>query len=248
MKKIQKFTLTCVIILLFSGVLPSFSPKKNMGILALQSTIVNAESGIDVIELTEEEKEIIEQYDETEFIDVNNMTDEQEEVFKSMIEQAVEAMELPTAKDEASTVDEILNFFNSESDSFGDYETTTENIIDEIDKNHETIFDKGVDIISGEEAVAARKIVSVKVLGTILNVAIAFVTGGAISWFIRKYGWSVLVTQVGSRVSAAFQVKKYSALAKGLTKSAVALANPGLTIAKLIDSNDKDRDNKWIDF
>lgn len=248
MKKMQKLNLTCVIILLFSGILPSFLPKRNIGLSALQATVVNADSGTDVIALTEDEKEIIEEYDENEIIDVSNMTAEQEKVFISMIEQSVESMDLPTTEDEASTVNEILNFFNSESDSFGDYEATTENIITEIDNNHETIFDNVFDDISGEEVVAARKIVSVKVLGTILNVAISFVTGGAISWFIRKYGWSVLVTQIGSRVSAAFQIKRFSYLAKGLSKSAVAIANPGLTIAKLIDKNDKVRNNGWIDF
>lgn len=85
-----------------------------------------------------------------------------------------------------------------------------------------------------EEVIAARKIV--------------FVTGEAISWFIRKYGWSVLVSQIRSRVSASFQIKRYQVLAKGLSKSAVAIANPGLTIAKLIDKNDKNINNGWIDF
>lgn len=244
MKKFVKWNLSCVIILLFSGVFPSFLPQRNVGLSALQSTIVNAESETDVIELTEEEKEIITEYDENEIIDTNTMNEDQKEVFKSMVEQSVAAMELPTTEDEASTVEELLSFFDSSSDSYGDLEVTTENIVEEIDKNHESIFDN----ISGSDVIAARRIVSVKVLGTILNVAIALVTGGAIGYFIRKYGWSYLVTQIGSRVSASFQIRRFSVIAKGLSKSAVAIANPGLTIAQLIDRNDSSRNNGWIDF
>lgn len=76
------------------------------------------------------EKEIIEEYDDNAIIDITAMTSEKQKVFKDMVEQPVEAMDLPSAKDDAFTVNEIMNFFDSESDSFGDYEAVTENIID----------------------------------------------------------------------------------------------------------------------
>lgn len=248
MKKIRKIIIASVTIILLSVIVPAILPPRSNGLSILQGNIVYADNDSDVIELTENEKEIINEYDDNEIIDVNNMTVEQKEVFENMIIQAVAEMDLPTSEDEESTTNEIMDFFNSDTESYGDLEETTENIIEEIDSNHETVFDRFYDGISGEEVIAASKIVSVKVLGTILNVAIAFVTGGAISWFIRKYGWSVLVSQIGSRVSASFQIKRYQVLAKGLSKSAVAIANPGLTIAKLIDKNDKNINNGWIDF
>lgn len=232
-------------ILFGSGIIPVFPSKTDYGLMILQEQLAYAD-GEEVFELSEDEKEILVEYNE-EFehaIDVSVMTDEQKEVLETLVVQAVEDMNLPTEADAEDTVQEVLNFFDSESEIYGDLEQLTEEVAEDIDENHSSIFDS----ISGEEVLAAKRgIVSIKLLATAINVVIAFITGGAISWYIRKYGWSVVVTQVASRVSASYKLRQFAKVAKGLSKSAVAVANPGKTIAQFIDSRDKIRNNGWLE-
>ena len=137
MKKIRKIIIASVTIILLSVIVPAILPPRSTGLSILQGNIVYADNDSDVIELTENEKEIINEYDDNEIIDVNNMTVEQKEVFENMIIQAVAEMNLPTSEDEESTTNEIMDFFNSDTESYGDLEETTDNLHSRVNYNEE---------------------------------------------------------------------------------------------------------------
>lgn len=227
------------------GIIPIF-PQRDYGLEILNAQIANADIEEEVFDLTEEDTEVLEELS-TEIdgqIDIAVMSEEEQQVFQTLVEQAVAALELPTEEDANDTTQEILNFFNSNTEIYGNLEELTQEVLSEIDENHSSIFDH----ISGEKVIAATRLISIKLLGTILNVAIGVIAGGAVSWFIRKYGWSVVVTQLASRVNARYQLRRFAALARGLTKTAVAIANPGKTIAEMIDRHDKIKRSGYLEL
>ena len=135
-----------------------------------------------------------------------------------------------------------LPFFVFEN--YNNLSEATSNLIDDIDSNHQSSFD----FISGSDVLAAQHgTVSVRLLGSTFNILIAGITGGPLSSYVRRRGFSALAAALESRLAATIHSNQFGYLIKGSVGAMVKFADPGLYLAQVIDQHDKIRNNGWIE-
>ena len=190
--------------------------------------------------------------DNLETIDLKNMTKNQIDSFTKYIEKEVESIDLPTEEDEESYKQVMLDFFNSDSEIYGNIEEATTELISEIDSNHSSPFDN----LSGEEVLAAKRgWVSVTLLGSVVNTTINLVligSGvGSIWALVKKKGIRWVRDKFQSRLKA--RLVKWFGAAIGVYYTfawdlVMTVADPGTRWARYIDSRDKIRNNGYIEL
>lgn len=251
-KKYKLLAVSLVTVLVFEVVAPILSAHRNYGVEYL-SVISNVKAddvvGID-IEVPESLQEVA--LDSNQEIDIQNMNSQELESFEQLIQQEVESAELPTDEDTEAYKQTLLDFFDSDSNVYQNVEAATEQAIDEINDNHESVLDK----IDGEKVLAASHgTISVKLLGSILNVVVAAAIGGAggvaVKTYVRKYGVK-RATDTLSRVLRdkllKLGYKKGAAIGGVVGRVVTNFLDPGTAVAKFIDSQDKIKNNGWIEL
>jgi hypothetical protein len=127
----------------------------------------------------------------------------------------------------------------------------TEQVINEIDENHESLLDK----ITGKRVMAASHgLVSTKLLASTINIGLAFAVGGGIGAGLKalvlKLGAKKAAQTISTKVVAtlfAFGIKKISGIDTVISSIVKNILDPGTTIAKWIDSKDKIKNNGYIE-
>jgi len=231
-----------------SGDIPELPSDAELLKLAEQKI---AESSPEEMKVQKEAIEVFSDYSSEEF-DVQEMTTEQEKVLTELIVVEAEKIDLPTEEDKESYVQEMLDFYDSNSENYQDLEKTTEELVEEIDENHSSILDP----INGEDVLAASHgLVSVALLGSVVNTTINLllisVGVGSVWVFIKKKGVSYVRNYFQSRIKARLATLVGTAIGVYYTYAwdfIMTVADPGLRFAKFVDSRDKIKNNKWIEL
>lgn len=177
-------------------------------------------------------EEIIE--DASSKIDIQNSNEKEKEAILSAIDEEVSKQTDFSEEEKANYRQTLINFYDSSSENYGDLDSVVFT-----DNSEKTMF---------RAAKASHGLLSVRALGSIINVAIAAVTGGSISAYVRKHGFKASAVALQSRLAATIQLKYASVVIKGLTSAAIKLSDPGLYLAQLVDKKDKIRNNGYIEL
>lgn len=252
MKKKYKFlALSLIGILGFEIVVPSITAHRNYGVeyLSNVSSNVKADDVVD-IEIPESLQEVA--LDSNQEIDIQDMNSQELESFEKLVQQEAENVELPTAEDTEVYKQTLLDLYDSNSSVYQDISAATDQAIDEINDNHESLLDK----IDGEEVLAASHgTISVKLAGSAFNIMIGAMAGGGASFAIRtlarKYGVAQATNMVTRKIAQKMTIwglKQVSGLSLAVGTVIKNALDPGAYIARFIDSKDKIRNNGWFEL
>lgn len=206
---------------------------------------------VDEKEFQEEAVKAFSSYSDDE-IDIQEMNAEQEQVLTQLIEDNAKTINFPTEADKDSYIDVMLSFYDSTSGNFQNIEEASQALVEEIDKNHSSPADK----ITGETVLAASHgWISVSLLASVVNTTINLVLIGAgvgsVWVFIKKKGVNYVRNYFKSRVKArivAFAGAVIGVYATYIWDFMMTVLDPGMRLAKYIDSKDKKRNNGWIEL
>lgn len=252
MKKKYKFLSVALLsILTFETTVPNFINNRNYGIEQLSNltSTVKADDSFN-IEIPESLQNNV--LNSNQEIDIQNMNAQELKAFKQMVQAEAEKAELPTYEDTEAYRQALLDIYDSSSLVYQDVAGATEQVIEAINGNHQNPLDK----ITGEKVLAASHgTVSVKMLASILNVAVNLACGGvggaAVKTLVKKYG-AKRAEQTLSRVLKdkllKLGYKKGAAIGGVVGKIVNNFLDPGTTVAKYIDSKDKIKNNGWIEL
>lgn len=253
--KYKVLGLSLIGVLSFEVIAPSFASQTNYGAKYLSSVTLNAKA-----DDTTSDSEVPQV--DTERIDkaanladggANLTTDDLNKDQLANFEQAAqfyaENANLPTEQDTQDYKQALIDFYNPNSKTFNDLEATTDKIVADINENHETIFDK----VDAEKVLAASHgWISVRVAGDTINLALSMTYGGVARnvgrALVKKYG----LTQAKNLLSRTLRnklismgVSNASGVASVASDLVTAIFDPGLRLAKWVDSRDKIRNNGY---
>lgn len=161
----------------------------------------------------------------------------------------------------------LIGHFDGDSETFNDLEATQEQLeekyLEKLESEEIALLSKGQKILFGSnEAYAAKKgkvRVGVYVAGAIFNLAIGGVVGGGVSAlksYIKKKGKKKAqeaISRVATAQAKKLKIKTVRGVAiatviGGAVGVALNYGDPGVAIAKYIDSRDWYKNNGWIDI
>ncbi|AWJ95573.1 hypothetical protein GRR92_14380 [Lactococcus lactis subsp. lactis] len=249
-KKYKMLAVSLIGLLSFEVVAPSFASNRNYGIEQLSKLTTKVKADDLNIEVPESLQDMA--LDSNQEIDIQNMNTQELKSFEQIVQEEAEKAELPTTEDTEVYKQTLLDLYDSNSAIYQDVSSATEQVIEEINENHDSLLDK----ITGEKVIAASHgTVSVKMLASTLNVAVNLACGGvggaAVKTLVKKYG-AKRAEQILSRVLRdkllKLGYKKGAAIGGVVGKIVNNFLDPGTAVAKYIDSQDKIRNNGWIEL
>ncbi|MDR0199015.1 MAG: hypothetical protein LBI43_00375 [Streptococcaceae bacterium] len=164
-----------------------FTSQRNIGQQIMTTVSVKADTISDNQVDTQKIQEFIS--NPTQVINLNTMDAEERKEFNLLAENEAIKANLPTPEDTEAYKTALISLYDPNSSNYHNIADATQQVIDDINKNHEDILDN----ISGEKVLAASHgTISVKMLGSALNLGLSFAVGGAagdgIKALIIKYG------------------------------------------------------------
>jgi hypothetical protein len=196
-------------------------------------------------------------------LDISKMEEEEKEDFLLLVQETAAI----SGTEEVELLEEALTgLFDGDSETFNDLEATEEQLEEKyLEKleSEQTAFSKMKNMFFGSNEVYAAKkrgkiFVGIYVAGAAFNLAIAGVVGGGVSAlksYIKKKG-KKKVQEVISRVATAQAKKLKIKTIKGVAIAsvigtavgfAINYGDPGVAIARFIDSRDWYKNNGYID-
>ncbi|MFV0559959.1 MAG: hypothetical protein ACK5NA_04505 [Enterococcus sp.] len=152
---------------------------------------------------------------------------------------------IETLEQQAIAAKYILGVFDSKSNYYQDPLKAQFGMQYELEKEF------GIQIFSTSNyMLKSHGLLSVGVLGAIINTGLSTITGGSISAYVKKKGWNALVNALQSRLMSTLRFKQLGKIIGGLSTTIMKLLDPGTFIAEQIDKSnfDKIRGNGWIEL
>ncbi|HGH1683487.1 TPA: hypothetical protein ACJHMO_003582 [Enterococcus faecalis] len=230
-------------------------------VLAAENTLELSDISDDIV-IPEVDNERLNKLEETiEEGDYDNIQDLNQEELTNFIEAVdveVALADLPTEEDAEAYKQGLLDLFDPKSDVYNNVEGATEQIIEEIDSNHSSVFDK----IDGEDALAARARyrirISTKVVAAGINLLVSLICGGigsgAVRAVIRKFGTKRAIDLINRRIVGKLTVwgiKQFvgiNFITQLVSTTIRNVLDPGSYIAKRIDAIDRCGTTGYIEY
>lgn len=192
-----------------------------------------------------EQNNLIESND-SEDIDIQNLSQNQKSFILQVATKSAEQIDgIETVEQQAVAAEYILGVFDSNSD----YYQNPLKAQSEMQNRLKEEF--GIQILPNlNSMLKSHGLLSVGVLGAIINTGLSVITGGSISAYVKKKGWNALVNALQSRLMTTLKFKQLGKIIGGLSGTIMKILDPGTFIAEQIDNSrfDKIRDNGWIEL
>ncbi|MPM95615.1 hypothetical protein SDC9_142770 [bioreactor metagenome] len=192
-----------------------------------------------------EQNNLIE-FDDSEDIDIQNLSQNQKNFILQVATKSTEQIDgIETVEQQAVAAEYILGVFDSNSD----YYQNPLKAQSEMQNRLKEEF--GIQILPNlNSMLKSHGLLSVGVLGAIINTGLSVITGGSISAYVKKKGWNALVNALQSRLMTTLKFKQLGKIIGGLSGTIMKILDPGTFIAEQIDNSrfDKIRGNGWIEL
>ncbi len=262
----KKLLVNCgIIIMVFSVILTGFplnllvqnvsgvkvlAEENNLTLESLPNDTVIPE--VDEVRIENLEENIV----NGDYVSIQDLNSEELESFLKAVDVEVSLADLPTEEDKEVYKQGLIDLFDSESNVYNDLESTTEQIIKEIDGNHTGIFDK----VDGEEALAAnyRIKISTKIFAAGVNLTVSLICGGvgsgAVRAVIKKFGTQRAIELINRQIVGKLtvwgikQIVGVNLITQLVTTTIKNVLDPGAYVAKQIDARDRMGTSGYIEF
>lgn len=252
-RKYKLLSISLLSLLVFEAAAPTLISKKNLGEQYL-SNIQHSVSADDIKNSSEIDESKVQKFIDNpeEITSTDKMSSEELKDFEEFALQEAEKANLPTQEDTDAYKQALIDVYNPNSSIYHNLQGATEQLIEDINDNHESILDK----ITAEKVLAANHgTISVKFLASTINIGLVAATGGAagagVKALVLKVGAKKAANTISKKVVATlftFGIKKVSGIDTVISSIVKNILDPGTTVARWLDSKDKIKNNGWLEW